>query len=57
MSTESSLVTGFFPVAVCSCFGLGGIDLMMGNDIAGSKVCPAPVDIAESEQDCAQYVN
>ena len=38
----SDLVTGFFPVAVRPCFPIEGVDFIMGNDIAGGKVYPAP---------------
>ncbi|XP_059203059.1 uncharacterized protein LOC131982579 isoform X2 [Centropristis striata] len=34
---QSSLVTGFFPVAVCTELPIPGIVLLMGNDIAGGK--------------------
>ncbi|XP_059203058.1 uncharacterized protein LOC131982579 isoform X1 [Centropristis striata] len=37
---QSSLVTGFFPVAVCTELPIPGIVLLMGNDIAGGKVTP-----------------
>lgn len=49
------LITGLFPVAVRSCFPIDGIDFIMGNDIAGGKVYPAPevvvVPISESGHD------
>ena len=35
---QSELVTGLFPVAVCSELPIQGIVLLMGNDIAGGKV-------------------
>ena len=37
---QSSLVTGFFPVAVCTELPIPGIVLLMGNDIAGGKITP-----------------
>ncbi|KAI3366276.1 hypothetical protein L3Q82_009748 [Scortum barcoo] len=38
----SKLKTGFFQVAVLSCFPISGVDFIMGNDIAGGKVYPTP---------------
>ena len=38
----SGLVTGFFPVAVRASFPIDGVHLIMGNDLAGSKVFPVP---------------
>lgn len=38
---ESKLITGFFPVAVCSELPINGVDFLLGNDIAGGKVTPA----------------
>lgn len=35
-----NLSTGFFPVVVCSCFPIDGIDFIMGNDIAVAKISP-----------------
>ena len=48
---KSDLITGFFPVAVRSCFPVDGVDFIMGNDIAGGKVHPSPevVDLPISE--------
>lgn len=37
---QSSLVTGFFPVAVCNELPVSGIALLMGNDIASGRVTP-----------------
>lgn len=37
---QSTLVTGSFPVAVCTELPIPGIVLLMGNDIAGGKVTP-----------------
>lgn len=52
---KSSLVTGFFAVAVRSRFPIDGVDFIMGNDIAGGKVYPVPevidVPISECEYD------
>lgn len=31
-----------FPVAVCPCFPIDGMDFIMGIDIAGGKVYPTP---------------
>ncbi|CAI5677731.1 unnamed protein product [Oreochromis niloticus] len=39
---QSDLVSGVFPVAVCPCFPIDGVDFIMGNDIAGGKVYPTP---------------
>ncbi len=39
---KSTLISGFIPVAVLSCFPLDGVDFIMGNDISGGKVYPAP---------------
>lgn len=39
---QSDLVSGIFPVAVCPCFPIDGVDFIMGNDIAGGKVYPTP---------------
>ena len=39
---KSGIMTGFFTVGVRSCFPIDGIDLIMGNDIAGGKVYPVP---------------
>ncbi|KAK0148503.1 hypothetical protein N1851_011158 [Merluccius polli] len=51
----SDLVTGLFPVAIRPCFPVEGVDFIMGNDIAGGKVYPAPevvsVPIDDSEPD------
>ena len=38
---QSKLVTGLFPVAVCSELPIQGIVLLMGNDLAGGVVNPA----------------
>ena len=35
-------MTGFFTVGVRSCFPINGVDLIMGNDLAGGKVYPVP---------------
>ncbi len=52
---QLSLITGFFPVAVRSCFPIEGVDFIMGNDIADGKVCPVPEvtnsPILQSESD------
>ncbi|XP_027141960.1 uncharacterized protein LOC113747241 [Larimichthys crocea] len=37
---ESNLVTGFYPVAVCTALPIKGVVLLLGNDIAGGKVIP-----------------
>ncbi|GLD63275.1 uncharacterized protein AKAME5_001491100 [Lates japonicus] len=39
---KSKLVNGFFPVAVHSHLPGDGVGFIMGNDIAGGKVYPAP---------------
>ncbi|XP_039902083.1 uncharacterized protein LOC120742707 [Simochromis diagramma] len=39
---QSDLISGVFPVAVCPCFPIDGVDFIMGNDIAGGKVYPTP---------------
>ena len=39
---KSGIVTGFFTVGVRSCFPINGVDLIMGNDLAGGKVYPVP---------------
>ncbi len=52
---QSKLVSGWFPVAVRSCFPVDGVHFIMGNDIAGGKVYPDPevvdVPISENEPD------
>lgn len=52
---HSDLVTGFFTVGVQAEFPIGGIEVIMGNDIAGGKVFPVPKvannPIPESGQD------
>ncbi|XP_065149952.1 uncharacterized protein [Paramisgurnus dabryanus] len=52
---QSDLVTGFFTVGVRTGFPIEGIELIIGNDIAGGKVFPVPRvvsnPILESEQD------
>ncbi|CAI5656311.1 unnamed protein product [Oreochromis niloticus] len=39
---RSDLVSGIFPVAVCPCFPIDGVDFIMGDDTAGGKVYPTP---------------
>lgn len=52
---HSDLVTGFFTVGVRAGFPIEGIEVIVGNDIAGGKVFPVPRvvsnPIPESEQD------
>lgn len=52
---QSRLITGFFPLAVRSCFPIEGVDFIKGNDIDGGKIYPVPevVDspILQSEPD------
>lgn len=38
---QSSLITGFFPVALCPALPIGGVQMLMGNDVAGGKVTPS----------------
>ena len=38
----SDLVSGFVRVAVCSKLPVPGISFILGNDLAGGKVFPAP---------------
>lgn len=49
VNIESELVTGFFSVAISSELPIGGIDLLMGNDIAGGKVIPS-LEVLDSPQ-------
>lgn len=42
---RSELVTGFFPVAVCNELPVRGIAFLMGNDVAGARVTPAPEEL------------
>uniref|UniRef100_A0A671WFH3 Gypsy retrotransposon integrase-like protein 1 n=1 Tax=Sparus aurata TaxID=8175 RepID=A0A671WFH3_SPAAU len=39
---KCELITGFFPVAARDSFPVDGVDLIMGNDVAGGKVFPLP---------------
>lgn len=39
---QSRLFTGFFPLAVRSCFPIEGVDFIKGNDIDGGKIYPVP---------------
>uniref|UniRef100_A0A3B3HSJ7 Gypsy retrotransposon integrase-like protein 1 n=1 Tax=Oryzias latipes TaxID=8090 RepID=A0A3B3HSJ7_ORYLA len=39
---KSSLVTGMVKVAVLSALPIDGVDLILGNDLAGGKVTPVP---------------
>ena len=48
---KSGIVTGFFTVGVCSCFPVNGIDLIMGNDIAGCRVDPVPEVVKAQRSD------
>lgn len=38
---QSKLISGTFPVAICSALPIKGISFLLGNDIAGGKVIPA----------------
>lgn len=38
---QSELISGIFPIAVCSELPVKGISLLLGNDIAGGKVTPS----------------
>lgn len=40
---KSSLVSGYFTVGMKDSLPVEGIDLLLGNDLAGNKVIPAPV--------------
>uniref|UniRef100_A0A3B3I2A9 Gypsy retrotransposon integrase-like protein 1 n=1 Tax=Oryzias latipes TaxID=8090 RepID=A0A3B3I2A9_ORYLA len=42
LHVRSSLVEGFFKVAVLPALPISGVDFILGNDIAGGKVVPAP---------------
>lgn len=46
---KSNLVTGTFPVAVCSELPISGVDMLMGNDIAGGRVTPT-LEVVDSLQ-------
>ena len=38
----SSLINGFFKVAVRPALPINGVDIIVGNDLAGGKVMPVP---------------
>ena len=46
---SSKLVTGTFPLAVCTELPISGVDMLMGNDLAGGKVTPN-LEVVESLQ-------
>lgn len=46
---ESKLVSGVFPVAVCSELPIKGVTLLIGNDVAGGKVTPV-LEVWDSPQ-------
>ena len=49
---RSSLVTGFFSVAVQACSPVEGIDFIMGNYLAGGKVYSTPEVVSMPIPDC-----
>ncbi len=53
---QSKLVSGWFPVAVRSCFPVDGVHFIMGKDIAGGKVYPEVVDVPISENEPDELV-
>ncbi|KAL2081327.1 hypothetical protein ACEWY4_023180 [Coilia grayii] len=61
---KSSLVTGYVTVGVVPVLPVEGADLLMGNDLAGSQVCVAPMvslvpcespDMVALEQECPEF--
>ena len=53
---RSPLVTGFVQVGTRDCLPVGGVSLILGNDLAGEKVFPTPVVVENPVIDLDQSV-